>query len=87
MVRFIKTKRNVTKMIIFTSLIFLIGNAIIPFVVMCILLFDLNLKGYLLGFSLFSNTLLFFSYGLNMFVCYSFNNKYRREMKKFIWNK
>ena len=80
-----ETKRNVTKMVIYTSLVFLIGNILGPCVYFFVFVFGLKLENYLLVISLLSNTLLFGSYGLNMFVCYSFNNKFRLELRKFIF--
>ena len=84
--RLIETKRNVTKMVIYTSIIFLLGNLFNPIVYICLLVFSLNLKNYFEIISLVSNTLQFGSYGLNMFVCFAFNRKYRLVLKKmFKW--
>ena len=82
-----KTKRNVTKMVIYTSVIFLLGNTLVPVVVLASVAFNLKTEGYLFGVSLFSNTLKFVSYGFNMFVCYYFNNKFRCQMRKMILRK
>ena len=81
-----KSKRNVTKMVVFTSLIFLFAYCIAPFI-SSVLVFKFNNKGNLLLVSLIANILQFGSFGFNMFVCYAFNNKYRSIFRKIILRK
>ncbi len=70
-------------MVIYTSMVFLLGNFLGPIVYFCLVVFGVGFhSSSLVIFSLISNTLQFGSYGLNMFVCYSFNNKYRLILRK-----
>ena len=82
-----RTKQNITKMVFYTSIVFLVGNVLGPIVYFLVFVFGFKLENSLLVISLLSNTLQFGSYGLNMFVCYSFNNKYRSRVRKFIFGK
>ena len=82
-----KTKRNITKMVIYTSCIYLVGNLINPFVYFLIVVFGFKFEGYLIVVTLIGNTLQFGSYGLNMFVCYFFNNKYKTVLKQVVLKK
>jgi len=79
-----QNKRNVTKMVIYTSLIYLMGNLINPFVYFFIVVFGAKFEGYVVVVTLIGNTLQFGSYGLNMFVFYAFNNKYKTVLKQVI---
>ena len=78
------SKKNVTKMIVLTSLIFLLGNVLNPVIYFCVFVFNVKLENTLLAISLISNTLLFGSYGVDIFIYYSFNNKYRSVFKELI---
>ena len=79
------TKQNVTKMVFYTSIVFLVGNIMGPAVYFLVFVFGLKLKNSLLIISLLSNTLQFSSNDLNMFVFYSFNKKYRSRARKIIY--
>ena len=85
--RLIQSKRNVTKMVVFTSLIFLIGNILVPILYFIFYVLNLKLESYALAITLLSNTLQFGSYGLNAFVFYSFNNKYRLVFRRMFLRK
>ncbi len=85
--RLIQSKRNVTKMVVFTSLIFLIGNILVPILYFIFYVLNLKLESYALAITLLSNTLQFGSYGLNAFVFYSFNNKYRLVFRRIFLRK
>ena len=79
-----ETKKNVTKMVIITSLIFLVGNILNPIAYIHRAFFSLKSEKTFVILSLISNTLLFSSYGVNIFVYYSYNTNYRVTFKKLI---
>ena len=76
-----ETKRNVTKMVILTSLIFLLANILNPITFFYRQFFSLMSENVL---SLISNTLLFGSHGVNIFVYYNYNTNYRRAFKNLL---
>ena len=90
-IRLVKIKRNVTKMVIYTSIIFLLGNLLTPIIYTGLVVFKLEIEKHVVIqiLALVSNTLQSASYGFNMFVCYAFNQKYRLVLKKknFKWKK
>ena len=81
-----KESKNVSQMVILTCFIFVIGNSLNPllFFAKIILHFSEDLLAVL---SLVSNTLLFSSVGVNIFVYYSFNCNYRMIVKTEFLNK
>lgn len=78
--RELKAKRNMVKMIIFTSLFFTVGN--LPHGISFFIRFYFGA-----GFKfetilvLFANTMLFASHGFNVFLYYFFDIKYKKTFK------
>lgn len=80
-------KKNITKMVIITSLIFLGGNILNPITFFHGTIFNMLRGKTFVILSLISNTLLFASYGVNIFVFYAYNTNYRVAFRKLIKKK
>ena len=74
-------------MVIITSLIFLGGNILNPITFFHGTIFNMLRGKTFVILSLISNTLLFASYGVNIFVFYAYNTNYRVAFRKLIKKK
>jgi hypothetical protein len=80
-----RAKKNMTRMVIWMSIFFLIGN-LLNTVSFYVLEIAQNSVKFITWFVLISNSLLFTSHGINIIFYYFFNNNYRNIFKKNFLN-